>query len=72
MGLDPMLVEACTFAWLGKKRIEKKKINLVNSTGAKPCLLGEIYKIEKEEPQPQVVTALGLSIINFDPSKSSV
>jgi anhydro-N-acetylmuramic acid kinase len=43
MGLDPMLVEACTFAWLGKKRIEKKKINLVNSTGAKPCLLGEIY-----------------------------
>ena len=54
-----MLIEACTFAWLGKKRIEKKKINLRNSTGAKPSLLGEIYLIEKEEPHPQVVTALG-------------
>jgi 1,6-anhydro-N-acetylmuramate kinase len=43
LGLDPMLIEACTFAWLGKKRIEKKKINLRNSTGAKPSLLGEIY-----------------------------
>ena len=43
LGIDPMLIEACTFAWLGKKRIEKKKINLRNSTGAKPSLLGEIY-----------------------------
>ena len=43
LGIDPMLIEACTFAWLSKKRVEKKKIDLINSTGAKPSLLGEIF-----------------------------
>lgn len=43
LGLDPMLVEACTFAWLGKMRLEKKKINLKHSTGANPSTLGEIF-----------------------------
>ena len=43
LGLNPMLVEACTFAWLGKMRLENKKIDLKNSTGAKPSKLGEIY-----------------------------
>ena len=43
LGLDPMLVEACTFAWLGKMRLEKKRINLKHSTGANPSRLGEIF-----------------------------
>ena len=43
LGIDPMLIEACTFAWLSKKRIKKEEINLLNSTGAKPSLLGEIF-----------------------------
>ena len=43
LGIDHMLIEACTFAWLSKKRIKKEEINLLNSTGAKPSLLGEIF-----------------------------
>ena len=43
LGLDPMLVEACTFAWLAKMRLANEKINLKHSTGANPSRLGEIF-----------------------------
>jgi len=42
LGIDPLDVEAMTFAWLAKKRIEKQKIELTNVTGSKPCLMGEV------------------------------
>jgi 1,6-anhydro-N-acetylmuramate kinase len=42
LGIDPLDVEAITFAWLAKKRIEKQTINLANVTGSKPCLMGKV------------------------------
>lgn len=42
IGVDPLDVEAMTFAWLAKKRLEKQKIRLTSVTGSKPCLMGEI------------------------------
>ena len=42
VGIDPLDVEAMTFAWLAKKRLEKQKIELTSVTGSKPCLMGEI------------------------------
>ena len=44
-GLDPDCIEAITFAWLAKRRIENKPGNLPSVTGAsKPVLLGTLYK----------------------------
>ena len=43
-GLEPDCIEAVTFAWLAKQRIEKKSSNLPSVTGArKAILLGGIY-----------------------------
>jgi 1,6-anhydro-N-acetylmuramate kinase len=42
LGIDPLDVEAMTFAWLAKKRLEKQKIRLTSVTGSKPCLMGEV------------------------------
>jgi anhydro-N-acetylmuramic acid kinase len=42
LGIDPLDVEAMTFAWLAKKRLEKQKIDLTSVTGSKPSLMGEI------------------------------
>ena len=42
LGIDPLDVEAMTFAWLAKKRLEKQKIKLTSVTGSKPCLIGEV------------------------------
>ena len=42
LGIDPLDVEAMTFAWLAKKRLEKEKIKLTSVTGSKPCLMGEV------------------------------
>jgi 1,6-anhydro-N-acetylmuramate kinase len=42
LGIDPLDVEAMTFAWLAKKRIEKQKIKLASVTGSKPCLMGKV------------------------------
>jgi anhydro-N-acetylmuramic acid kinase len=43
-GLTPDCIEAVTFAWLAKQRIEKKPSNLISVTGAnKQVLLGGIY-----------------------------
>ena len=42
LGIDPLDVEAMTFAWLAKKRLEKQKIKLTSVTGSKPCLMGEV------------------------------
>ncbi len=44
LGLKPKYIEAATFAWLAKKRLNGEKIYLKLSTGAKPSLLGEINK----------------------------
>ena len=44
LGIDPMLVETSTFAWLAKQRIESRKINLRSSTNAEISLTGEIFK----------------------------
>ena len=47
-GLDPDCIEAVTFAWLAKRRIENKPGNLPAVTGAsKPALLGTLYEAEK-------------------------
>lgn len=44
IGMDPDAVEAVTFAWLAKRRMEGKPGNLPSVTGAKkPVLLGGIY-----------------------------
>lgn len=45
LGLDPDAVEAVTFAWLAKRRLEGKPGNLPSVTGAsRPVLLGTIYE----------------------------
>ncbi len=44
LGIDPMLVETSTFAWLAKQRIDNRKINLRSSTNAEISLTGEIFK----------------------------
>ncbi|MCK5720533.1 MAG: anhydro-N-acetylmuramic acid kinase [Thiomargarita sp.] len=44
IGIDPDLVEAMSFAWLAKKRLDKKTSNLLFVTGAKQeVVLGSIY-----------------------------
>ena len=44
-GLDPDCIEAVTFAWLAKRRLEGKPGNLPSVTGARrPALLGGIYE----------------------------
>ena len=44
LGMNPDAVEAVTFAWLAKRRIEGKPGNLPSVTGAsKPVLLGTIF-----------------------------
>tara|TARA_R110002072_G_scaffold118775_5_gene251325 strand:- start:31659 stop:32738 length:1080 start_codon:yes stop_codon:yes gene_type:complete len=43
-GLSPDCIEAVTFAWLAKQRLENKPANLPNVTGAKKeVLLGGVY-----------------------------
>ncbi|MBA3494299.1 MAG: anhydro-N-acetylmuramic acid kinase, partial [Gammaproteobacteria bacterium] len=43
-GLDPRCIEAVTFAWLAKRRLEGRPGNLPTVTGArKPGVLGAIY-----------------------------
>ena len=43
-GLDPDSVEAVTFAWLAKQRLEKKPGNISSVTGAaEQTILGCIY-----------------------------
>ncbi len=43
-GLDPDCIEAVTFAWLAKQRMENKPANLPSVTGAKQAvLLGKIF-----------------------------
>jgi anhydro-N-acetylmuramic acid kinase len=43
-GLTPDCIEAITFAWLAKQRIENKPSNLISVTGAnKKVLLGGVY-----------------------------
>ncbi len=45
LGLGPDWVEAVTFAWLAKQRLELKAVNTGPITGATtPCLLGGIYR----------------------------
>jgi len=44
LGMNPDAVEAITFAWLAKQRIENKPGNLPAVTGAsKACVLGSVY-----------------------------
>ena len=44
-GLSPDCIEAVTFAWLAKQRVEEKPANLPSVTGAtKKVILGAIYK----------------------------
>jgi anhydro-N-acetylmuramic acid kinase len=44
-GLDPDCIEAVTFAWLAKKRLERKPGNLPGVTGARrSVLLGGVYE----------------------------
>ncbi len=44
LGIEPDSVEAVTFAWLAKCRLEKLKGNSPSVTGAKsPCILGGLY-----------------------------
>ncbi|MDX1373033.1 MAG: anhydro-N-acetylmuramic acid kinase, partial [Nitrososphaeraceae archaeon] len=48
-GLDPDCIEAVTFAWLAKRRIENKPGNLPSVTGATTsCLLGDIYNFKSD------------------------
>ena len=49
LGLDPDAVEAVTFAWLAKRRLEGKPGNLPSVTGAREAvLLGTIYEPGKQ------------------------
>ena len=51
LGLEPLLVEAISFAWLGYRRIHQKSGNIPSVTGAKgERILGGIYKGTKESP----------------------
>ena|SRR3990167_7078446 len=44
LGIPPGWVEAATFAWLAKQRLDNKAGNLVSVTGAnKPATLGAVY-----------------------------
>jgi len=48
-GLPPDCIEAVAFAWLAKKRLENKLINISGITGAnKNAVLGGIYEPNKE------------------------
>jgi len=48
-GLPPGCIEAVTFAWLAKKRLENKSVNISTVTGAnKNAVLGGIYSPNKE------------------------
>lgn len=45
LGIHPDWIEAATFAWLAKQRIENSAIDLGDITGAtKNCLLGGVYQ----------------------------
>ena len=47
-GVDPDAVEAITFAWLAKQRLEGRAANLPSVTGAKmPVILGGVYEPPK-------------------------
>ena len=47
-GLDPDCIEAVTFAWLAKRRLENKPGNLPSVTGAtEAVLLGTIYEVQR-------------------------
>lgn len=47
-GFDPDCIEAVTFAWLAKRRIENKPGNLPSVTGASQAvLLGTIYEVQE-------------------------
>lgn len=47
LGLDPLWVEACAFAWLARQTLTGKTGNLPSVTGAeKPLILGSVYPIE--------------------------
>ena len=44
LGIDPMWVEACAFAWLARQRWEGKSGNLPSVTGAsRAAMLGSLY-----------------------------
>jgi len=44
LGIDVCFIEAALFAWLAKQRINEKKVNLCDVTGAsRPAILGAIY-----------------------------
>jgi anhydro-N-acetylmuramic acid kinase len=68
LGSPPDWIEAILFAWLAKQTLEGKSGNCPTVTGARHAIpLGGIFGYEfsssfreKEEPQPQVVSALGL------------
>ena len=48
-GLDPDCIEAVTFAWLAKRRLENKPGNLPSVTGAtEAVLLGKIYAVQRD------------------------
>ena len=48
-GLDPDCIEAVTFAWLAKRRIENKPGNLPSVTGAtEAVLLGTIHEVPRD------------------------
>jgi len=48
-GLDPDCIEAVTFAWLAKRRIENKPGNLPSVTGAtESVLLGALYEVKRD------------------------
>lgn len=48
-GLDPDCIEAVTFAWLAKRRLENKPGNLPSVTGAaEAVLLGKIYGVQRD------------------------
>jgi anhydro-N-acetylmuramic acid kinase len=42
IGLNPMDIEAMTFAWLAMQRLSKQKIYLNSVTGSRACLMGQI------------------------------
>ena len=49
-GLSPDCIEAVTFAWLAKKRLDNKSANIPDVTGAnKNVILGGVYAPNKEK-----------------------
>jgi anhydro-N-acetylmuramic acid kinase len=78
LGIHPDWVEAIAFAWLARQTLCNLPGNVPAVTGARhPVILGGIYpgrgtnrafssahQVENDEPQPQVVAALGLRMTN--------